>query len=259
MQDNLCFLLLLVTLGIIILVVTFIMIISNSKNKLLRQNIKIQEAETVHNQALLKTIIHSQEEERKRIGQDLHDDVGTALSNLRITIDMLSHNDKDNLPEFSERCKLLIDRVIQDVRHISHNLSPPGIELYGFFGALEELCDTINHTSYLKINFKKDHVVSFEHLCENSTISLYRVIQELINNTIKHARASLVDLEFIDTIDHLTILYSDNGQGIKSIDKFKRGMGMFNIESRLSTIGATYSFKSSESSGFHILITINKK
>lgn len=135
MNDNISILLIITTGGVFLLVISFIVIFIRHQNKLLKQKDRAQQAELLHQQELLKTIIVSQETERKRIGQDLHDDVGTALSNLRITIEMFDEMSPSGYHDFSMNCRQLIDRVVTDVRQISHNLSPPGIELYGFGGA----------------------------------------------------------------------------------------------------------------------------
>ena len=206
---------------------------------------------------LLLTVIESQEAERKRIGQDLHDDVGTALSNLRITIERFGQDAYANPETFKIAGKKIIDKVIQDVRYISHNLSPAGIEVYGFMGALEELCEFISLAHRLQVDIS-DHTADSvpDQLNQTAAISLYRVMEELLNNTIKHAKASRVNIGFEAAEGFLLVSYSDNGRGIAAAVKDKRGMGLLNIESRLGIIGATFSIIALEDSGFNILIKI---
>lgn len=257
MPDKLILLLILSMFGIFTAIVFFLIILSGNKNKLLRQNIRLKELEAVHQQELLKTIIMSQEKERKRIGQDLHDGVGTALSNLRLNIDYMESGQVEK-NHSAAQAKLLIDRIIQDVRRISHNLSPVGIELYGFAGALEELCESISITRSLQITLI-NKVGSFNKLLyENTSISLYRVLEELLNNTIKHANATLIDI----CIDHLgnciEVTYRDNGRGMADSAKVAAGMGMSNIDSRLTIVGATYTMNEPGISGFNMNILINK-
>ena len=256
-SDNIYILLLLSMGGVFMLVVSFIVIFIRHQNKLLRQQRQLQQAEKAHQQELLLTVIESQEAERKRIGQDLHDDVGTALSNLRITIERFGQDAYANPETFKIAGKKIIDKVIQDVRYISHNLSPAGIEVYGFMGALEELCEFISLAHRLEVDIS-DHTPDNlpDQLNQTAAISLYRVMEELLNNTTKHAGASQVNISFETTGELLLVGYSDNGRGIAPALQDKRGMGLLNIESRLGIIGATFTISAQEGSGFNILINI---
>jgi signal transduction histidine kinase len=255
-SDNVYILLLLSMGGVFMLVVAFILIFIRHQNKLLKQQRQLQQAQIAHQQELLLTVIESQEAERKRIGQDLHDDVGTALSNLRIIIERFGQDNYHNPETFKVTGKKIIDKVIQDVRYISHNLSPSGIELYGFMGALEEFCEFISTAHRLQVDIA-DHTANLpDQLNQTAAISLYRVMEELLNNTIKHARASRVNIGFEAVDGLLLVSYSDNGRGIAPANQDKRGMGLLNIESRLGIIGATFSIIALEDSGFNILIKI---
>jgi signal transduction histidine kinase len=256
MNDNLFVVLLISMCGIFILVISFVLIFIRNQNKLLTQRAQLQQAELQHQQELLQTVIISQEAERKRIGQDLHDDVGTALSNLRITIEMFNHNTHISRADFSDTAKQLIDKVIQDVRHISHNLSPPGIALYGFMGALEELCEFITSSGKLQINIDNPTGDIPNKLSEAASISLYRVTEELLNNTLKHADATQVDISLALDDSDILFTYHDNGRGIAPQVQLGKGMGMQNIESRLGVIGATFTIDTTPGTGFNIQIRI---
>lgn len=255
MRDNIYVLLLISIGGVFLLVISFIIIFVRHQNRLIKQREELQRSELMHQQELLKTVIVSQEAERKRIGQDLHDDVGTALSNLRITIEMFKESDMDR-EVFSTTCKKLIDRAIQDTRHISHNLSPSGISLYGFMGALEELTEFITSTGKLEVNLSDDTGDRIDELSPDALISLYRVLEELLNNTLKHANATEADIFFTLEEDLLLISYHDNGCGIPATVKMGKGIGQQNIESRLSIIGAVFDLESSGETGFNMMIKV---
>jgi signal transduction histidine kinase len=254
--DNILVLLLLSMGGAFLLIVSFILMYVRNQNKMLKQREQLQYAQIAHQQELIQTVIASQETERKRIGQDLHDDVGTALSNLRMIIEMLDYSNAESLKAFTKNCKNIIDKTINDVRHISHNLSPQGIELYGFMGAVEDLCDFISQTGKLQVNIVKPWDNLPRTLDATAEISLYRVIEELLNNTIKHAGASLVIIKFSIEDDRLIINYRDNGRGILLKESTKTGMGMRNIESRLGIIGAVFRMSNLESWGFNMQISM---
>jgi signal transduction histidine kinase len=256
MKDNIYVLLLISMGGLFMLVVSFVLIFIRNQNNLLKKQRELQQAQLMHQQDLLKTIIVSQEAERKRIGQDLHDDVGTALSNLRITIEMFNNAATTGSGEFSGTCKHQIDKIVQDLRHISHNLSPPGLELYGFMGTLEDLAEFITATGKLQVNITDNTNSLTDRLGTDVSLSLYRVFEELLNNSIKHANASHVNINFDTADDHLLISYHDDGQGIAAADKTKKGMGRQNIESRLGIIGAAYEVDLPGNTGFNMNIRL---
>lgn len=239
------------------LVISFVLMFIRNQNRLLKQQRQLQQAEMAHQQELLQTVFESQEAERKRIGQDLHDDVGTALSNLRITIEMFNRNAGANLTTFKESSKSIIDKVIQDVRHISHNLSPPGIELYGFMGAVEELCEFITQSGRVTVAINNQAGNLPDTLKQSTAIALYRVMEELLNNTIKHAEATQVSIDLAPIENGITIAYSDNGIGMPAGSEIKKGMGILNIESRLCIVGASYIISAPGNGGFSILITLD--
>ena len=124
--------------GTFMLVISFLFIYAYNHNKILKQKRMLYYAEIEHQKKLMLTIFESQEEERKRIGGDLHDSVGAALSSLRLIID--SRND-DILLSFKQDCKNIIDKIITDTRNITHNLSPAILNLYGLSEAIAELAE----------------------------------------------------------------------------------------------------------------------
>ncbi|MBB5644659.1 sensor histidine kinase [Pedobacter cryoconitis] len=256
--DNIFLLIILCTGGIFLLVISFVILFINNQKKLLRNRQQIHEAEMSYQKELMRVVLQSQEEERKRIGQDLHDDVGGSLSNLRMLIN------RDELPEEQENKavianhKLLIDKIIQDVRNISHNLSPPALALFGFTVALEELIDSINDEDNSLITLINDAEAITDQLPYDMALALIRVLQELISNTIKHGDAKRIEVSIFMENGLLVIQYRDEGVGYDpGNQKNRKGMGMQNIESRLNMINATYTMKTAPGSGFSMFIVLN--
>lgn len=246
--------------GAILLVIAFVVLHMRNQNRLLLQRELLQQAEIDHQKSLLSAVIQSQEAERKRIGQDLHDDVGAALSNLRLTIDMFDHNNitPEAFKKFSLTYKQSIDHIITEVRHISHNLSPPRLTLFGLNAALEDLADIIPRSG-LKLVFKNNAVDSLAKLPVTVATTLYRVFEELIHNTIKHAAANCIFITLNQENETLLIEYKDDGIGLQ-MDKVKKtvkGMGMQNLESRLNMINALFEIGDGGQQGFCIIITYN--
>src|ERR1700743_1722640 len=185
--DNIFVLVALATCGTFLMVTSFLAIYIRNQKKLLKQRQQLQQAELTHQKELLQAVIESQEEERKRIGRDLHDDVGTAISSLRLIIEMFKPVNKDNeYHRFIESSKKIIDKMMTDVRNISHNLSPVTLTYYGLGVAVEELCTIISQSGTLEVTLTNNAEALLEKLNLSASIALYRVLAELLNNTIKH-------------------------------------------------------------------------
>lgn len=255
-SDNIFLLVIMGMGGTLLLVVSFIVLQMRNQNKLMREREMQQEKEIEHQKSLLAAIIQSQEGERKRIGQDLHDDVGAALSSLRLKIDMLKADElkADDFKAFASAYKQSIDHIITDVRHISHNLSPPRLALFGLNAALEDLTDIIPRSG-LKLSLNNNAADVIAKLDITVATALYRIFEELIHNTIKHAAASSVFIELYRNDNSLVVDYQDDGIGLSSGANAKAGMGMQNMESRLTMIGATYQLGEENKKGFSIRIT----
>jgi signal transduction histidine kinase len=258
-SDNIYLLVIFAMIGSALLVVSFILIIIYNSNKLLKQKRKLQEAEISYQKELLYAIINSQEKERQRIGMDLHDEVGSSLSSLRLMIE--NFIDKASvLPQASQFCnqsKQVIDAVITNVRNISHNLSPLGKGTYEFIDALEDLKDNVNQSPFIfmSIDNQSKHLASLNDVC---ALALYRVFSELVNNTIKHSKATEIKLSIMENNHQLVFKYKDNGIGIaKNGSTIKSGIGMKNIESRLQMIESVFTLNQTENKGFEIDIILN--
>lgn len=258
--DNIFFLVLLAMIGSVLLVVSFIFLIIYNSNRLLKQKRKLQEAEINYQKELLYAVIGSQEKERQRIGMDLHDEVGATLSALRLIIEEFIDKAK-TLPETNGFClqsKSIIDSVITTIRNISHDLSPLGKGSYNFMDALEDLKDKVDQTG--KLQMALEHKCTcFSTLPNTTSLALYRVFAELVNNTIKHAHAQRIYLSIVEQETKLVFNYKDDGIGIlQNMNKIRDGIGMRNIESRLRMIQADFEINRTQSKGFEIQIAVNK-
>ncbi|MBL7703459.1 MAG: tetratricopeptide repeat protein [Ferruginibacter sp.] len=227
------------------------------RNKMLVAQ-KMQEAEIGHQKELLQSVITSQEAERKRIGMDLHDEVGAALSTLRIKIEKNSGDEKAN--EQAAGFKSDIDRIITNMRNISHSLSPRISGSFGFYDAVFELSDNVNRSGKINmlVNFDEDKLPEFAD--EQAPMAIYRVLSELINNTLKHASAKNIQLAVDVANDKMEIKYQDDGVGIiQKTGTENKGMGMQNIESRLGIIGAEWEVQNPENGGYGVFISVPLK
>ena len=240
-------------LGTFILAASFVFFFVKYQRRLTQQKAAMQKAELDHSEQLLNATLLSQEEERKRIGRDLHDDVGASLSNLKMIMAQTVEATTDK-PIY----KPLIDNIITTVRNISHSLSPPGLSLFGLESTLHELFDNFNIAGNIKLVFENDLGERLSSFDEQTALALYRVIQELLTNTVKHANAEQVLIKCFDGNNNMIITYEDDGKGIDTTAGKKYGMGMQNIEARLRMIQAHYELPT-VAKGFFIKIIILAK
>lgn len=243
--------------GTFLLFVSMVLFYLKYRKNLLQQQYQMKEAEVHHQKTLLHAVITTQEQERKRIGMDLHDEVGSVLASLRLMVESFTDNDVHALPiaEFNVKCKSVIDKVITNVREISHDLSPALKGVYGFHDAIQDFCDGINSSGKIHIEVNFTYNIAKVKLNESVSLAFYRVISELINNTLKHANATRVDIIFSLKNGLYAIDYKDNGTGfVKTQKSSSSGMGMQNIESRLSMVNAKFKINTKEE--FHMHITL---
>ncbi|MBL7757337.1 MAG: hypothetical protein JNL59_08085 [Chitinophagaceae bacterium] len=254
MNDNIYMLILLAMLGSALLVVSFIVLQIRNQNKVLQQKRRLQEAELFHQKALLEAMITSQEAERKRIGMDLHDEVGVVLAALRMNMEKVSA-DGDDYSFFLLPFKSAIDRVMENVRHIAHSLSPRISGSFGFYDALHELTDAVNRSGKIAVavHFAEQHQPVFAD--GQHAMALYRVLAELISNTVKHAQATGIKVDVTLTGGRMEIEYRDNGKGMIPDHRQAKGMGLHNIESRLAMIGANWQVSTAPGEGYSMLIS----
>lgn len=227
------------------------------KKNILQQQFQIQLNELNYQKKLTQVIITSQEQERKRIGKELHDDVGNALASLRLYLDKYMYLPQQDNNAIKEEYKKRIGSIFDKLRTISHQLSVAEIELFGLREALFMLSEHIEQSGTFTINIDESKARVPESLEYDTAVIIYRVFQELLTNTIKHAGANQVQINFEqeNTSGTLMIRYADNGKGIAS-DTLFHGLGFKNIESRLQAVNGRYDIDKQAEQGFAINIFI---
>ena len=203
----------------------------------------------------LNALIEGEEKERNRIAQDLHDGINGDLSAIKFQLMAFKNklaNDvnKENL----EKSIAMIDTTCEQVRTISHNLTPYTISQYGLSVALEQFCNKMNHAGVL-IDYQwfgEDLV-----LPKNRQTSMYRIVQELVQNAIKHAKAKEILVYCNNLEEFLNITIEDDGIGFDE-SKQTKGIGLINIEKRVNYLNAKMEIESSNQ-GTTILISIPLK
>ncbi len=245
----------------LLLALSLVLFYIRYQRRFILQQARQQKAELEHRQNLLNANIQSQEKERIRISKDLHDHVGSSLSNLRLMATRLTQPgvDVETIKALTEEYKKNIDSVINDVRNISHSLSPAGLELWGFQEAIEEFCDKTATTADIDIQVRDKSEGILKDLPFDAALSLFRIIQELVSNTIKHAGAKKITLTMTTDEDNVWLKYFDNGRGVNLTDGGKPGIGLYNIESRLNMIGGSYELVTASGEGYNFTIKLPKR
>jgi len=235
---------------LIIIIVTYFII---NRNKLKQKTLLSEQKKLKY-----KAVIETQEKERKRIAGDLHDSLGQILSTAKLNMseleDILSLENPDDLILIKNALGL-IDNACTEVRNISHNIMPSALIKLGFVSAIKELVRKINETKQFKVELEIKGIKNRFH--EHIEIALYRIIQEIINNMIKHSNATNVKISMNNNDNKLCITIIDNGIGLdeNKINKSK-GLGWKNIYSRIDMLQGNISIESLNKVGSKIKINI---
>lgn len=206
------------------------------QKNLVTQRLRQETLKNIHQNELLGTNIRAQEEERRRIAQDLHDELGAVLSMIRMNLVMMEqrHDGTDtDLALRLRNVRELAETALGSVRAISHRLMPPQLAAFGLLQTLESVTGKIHASGQLQIRLTVSGAMP--ELSWDQTIGLYRIIMELINNTIRHSGAGRVHIRFSGQDGRIICRYTDDGCGIPP-GAVKRGMGYASIEARVNAL-----------------------
>lgn len=243
------------SVGMIILASAIFFFFVTYQKRLLKKELELNKIKTDQQEEIIRNTISAQEKERKRIASDLHDEVGAMLSVVKLNVSRIERKSDAGLSkELAGETKSYLDEVIMQVRRISRDLLPPSLEKLGLVFAVEELCNWINKSGQIKIDFwKNGEQIRLEIEKE---LAVFRIIQEVLNNSIKHADATIIALNFRFTKTNLLISVSDNGKGFEIGEKISTGLGLRNLESRTQVIDAKFKLKSKPGKGTTAIICI---
>jgi PAS domain S-box-containing protein len=208
---------------------------------------------------IMSAIIETEERERKRFSEDLHDELGSLLSTIKIYINTIMSEkvEIDKRAGLVDITNQLINQAIDNSKEIANNLSPNIIKRFGLISAVQSFCDKIQTSNNIHIIFDAEN---YSHkLREDQEISVYRIIAEFINNTIKHAHATQIQVVFESSGNNFTIVYSDNGKGFdfeNHLQSYSKGLGLQNITSRINSLNGTFAIDSLTTNGFSIKIEL---
>lgn len=233
----------------------------NYKNRQKLQQARIDELETEKQLTATEAVLKGEEQERTRLAKDLHDGLGGMLSGIKYSLSNMKGNlimTPDNAQAL-ERSIDMLDSSIKEMRRVAHNMMPEILVRYGLDTALKEFCNEIDrsgviHTSYQSIGMDK------VELAQIVSVTIYRIVQELVNNAIKHARAktALVQLHYSGQDKLLAVTVEDDGKGFDTaVLEHAQGIGWSNIRNRVEFLKGKIDIKSAPGKGTSVLIEIN--
>ena len=250
--------LIIITPVLLVLAIGIIMFVFLYQRRMLQHQVQLRALQEQRQRQVLDATLQTQEEERRRVARDLHDDVGATLALVKLNVHQLIAPLDDKTQ--GQSIKSTLDDVIGNVRRISHGLMPVLLEKMGLPKALEAMQRSLPATSGVELELIcNDYNRRLEPKVE---LSLYRVVQELLNNTLKHADATkiVVQLQFSEKALNLT--YTDNGTGfdyaelVNSQENSGKGLGLMNLRARITILNGTFVFHSAENSGTKAEISV---
>jgi two-component system NarL family sensor kinase len=214
------------------------------QKKAIIQRNEVEALNAQHQRDLLQKTIEIEEKERESVAKNIHDDLGALISILRLNNSRTAKNidDKEVLEKILESNKVILNKTSESVRSISKKLASPTLIKLGYVKALKEICSSFNQTGEIAMHFNDQMTQNFKPSSQKAS-QLFRASQEIINNIIKHAGASEINV-FLSNDDSRTIIkFEHDGTGITETDvvgliRQDKGLGLTSIQSRLSIIEA---------------------
>jgi two-component system, NarL family, sensor kinase len=237
------------TVGMLVLAGAIILFVVFYQKKMIQEQLKRQQMELDYQQKMMEAALESQENERRRVAADLHDSIGAMLSTIRVGITTLAKRMND--PQSLDLPKQMLDDTITSVRRISRDLMPSTLDKFGFAQAVKEMCERFQATTNLPMAWHEHGEI--KPMSKNRELMLFRIVQELINNAIKHSQATEINIHaWAD--EEIILSVEDNGVGFdpdafKSPSQSGKGLGLYNIENRARVLGAKIEFERNRKQG----------
>jgi two-component system NarL family sensor kinase len=252
------------TIGMLTLAVGLIVFIIFHQRKVIRYQGTLQRMEQDQQRMLLNASIRLQEEERQRLAADLHDDAGPLLATARLYLnENLVNMDKVSQLQSIYNAKQIIDDTIQLIRNISHSLMPPTLKNFGLESAVNDLFQKISGSGSLNASCRFHDYK--ERLKTEDELILFRVLQELVNNILKHSNASFIHVTQNINGDRFFLRLHHDGRGLtqsdfEKLNKSPVGLGLKNIQSRLKLLSGNIYFEKDVSQTYYkVTIELSKE
>lgn len=232
------------------------LLFNNYRNKQQFQQQRINELETQQQLTATEAVLKGEEQERTRLAKDLHDGLGGMLSGIKYSFNTMKGNmimTPANAQAF-ERSMDMLDSSIKEMRRVAHNMMPEALVKFGLDTALKDFCNDINHSGALQVSYQ---AIGMENVTieQTTAITIYRIVQELINNTMKHAAANSAVVQLSAMDNKLSVTVEDDGKGFDTIIlNQSKGIGWSNIQNRVEFLKGKLDVHSEPGKGTSVLI-----
>jgi two-component system sensor histidine kinase UhpB len=236
---------------------TYAVVVAEDTEHAFEKVAQLKDTLSPHQQrAVNQAMIVAQEKEREHIGKELHDNISQILSTTKMYVDMARNEKEDEDIKDSLLAKSIefLDTAVKEIRALSQQLVPPSIADIGLGVALSELVESINLTQKVKIDFR-GFGLKKNHIDEKYKLVMYRIIQEQLQNIVKHSKATRASVIIIRSDDYIAARVSDNGVGFNMANKTK-GMGLSNMISRAEAFNGAVEIQSAIGIGCVVTIKI---
>ena len=218
---------------------------------------KFAELENEKNLVAIRSVVQGQESERNRLAKELHDGLGGLFTAIKLSLDQIvRHTERIGEHDALQRSKDLVVKAGREIRRIAQNLMPLSLARFGLVAALEDMIEELNVQPRVNISFQAFQIDV--NPTSEIALAIYRIIQELLNNALKHAQATEVVVQLVQQDDELDIVVEDNGLGFDTRN-LKAGSGLANIQSRLHYLGGSIEIESALGKGTSFNITCPTK
>jgi two-component system NarL family sensor kinase len=258
-SNNIRLLLVVGIAAMLMLFISLLLIFIFTQRKKLQYQRSLQALHDEQKNQLIEAAVRSEEIERHRIAEELHDEVGTFLSSAKLHFHSIKIEDYDKSSHYlHQKGKELLDEAIKKVRGISHSMHSSILQEFGLNEAIEHFAGTIGHESLIETTTDLDN--SYPKQAVQNDISIYRILQEFMNNIIKHAHASKIRIKSVYLNKALMLTISHNGNGLtqeqfEELQFNKEGLGLKNIQNRVILLKGNLKF-SQNSDGYYIDIYV---
>lgn len=225
------------SLIVLVLVALVIVFVVNYQRRLWKHKSQLRDIEIEHQKDLLSSAHEAIEITQKRIAADLHDDLGASISTAKLQLNTLVGGESVNA---------VLSSSLQSLRRIVNDLMPPTLADFGLKSALQEL---VNNANLGTLNVELDWLSPTERFESKTELVLYRIAQELLNNSLKHSEASQISFTFTEDEGEAQLAFHDNGKGFDP-QNVKKNVGLLNMASRAQVIGGNFSYRTGPNQGF---------
>lgn len=252
--DSLSFQLAFGVVGMVMLTTFIIVFFVIYQRKLLQQQLNAQQAKATYQEELLKAEVLAQEAERERMATELHDSIGGLLSATKIYVSNVSQElPAEQFALFKQKALQTLNENIGEVRTITNDLFPQSLEHVGVVAATRKLTEKLTDLKQIQVDFHTNEERRFN---KNREKAIFRVLQELTNNTLKHSEAENVAVHFHFEAEQLSIQYKDDGRGFDKpayeAQNDWTSFGLKSMESRIAFLNGQITYKTSPKQGVEV-------